>query len=189
MGFRFRKLINIISGVCFNLSNGVLSLSVGLRGVFVFFGSWGIYVNLGLFGIGLSYCIWFDWVVCFRGENWMVIDLGFRQVFEQKVVEFMLVVIVICNIYELMLDLKIGISWVELEVVYLYNRMLFFQVLVLVCLEKLDYFVLLEKFVESEGISFLGKWFELELVKVECYVENFCWWQQELIDVECENIF
>ncbi|EFD9822296.1 hypothetical protein CLH42_005476, partial [Escherichia coli] len=53
--------------------------------------------------------------------------------------------------------------------------------------EKPDYLALPEKPAESEGISFLGKWFESESAKAERHAENLRRWQQELIDVEREN--
>lgn len=91
------------------------------------------------------------------------------------------------NIHELTPDPKTGISWAELEAVYLHNRTSPFQVPAPVRPEKPDYLALPEKPAESEGISFLGKWFESESAKAERHAENLRRWQQELIDVEREN--
>ncbi|EFJ0252286.1 DUF4236 domain-containing protein, partial [Escherichia coli] len=187
MGFRFRKSINIIPGVRLNLSNGAPSLSVGPRGASVSFGSRGTYANLGLPGTGLSYRTRLDRAARSRGENRTATDPGLRQALEQKAAELMSAVTAIRNIHELTPDPKTGISWAELEAVYLHNRTSPFQVPAPVRPEKPDYLVLPEKPAEGEGISFLGKWFESESAKAERHAENLRRWQQELIDVEREN--
>ncbi|EED0311934.1 DUF4236 domain-containing protein, partial [Escherichia coli] len=187
MGFRFRKSINIIPGVRLNLSNGAPSLSVGPRGASVSFGSRGTYANLGLPGTGLSYRTRLDRAARSGGGNRTATDPGLRQALEEEAADLMSAVTAIRNIHELTPDPKTGISWAELEAVYLHNRTSPFQVPAPVRPEKPDYLALPEKPAESEGISFLGKWFESESAKAERHAENLRRWQQELIDVEREN--
>lgn len=187
MGFRFRKSINIIPGVRLNLSNGAPSLSVGPRGASVSFGSRGTYANLGLPGTGLSYRTRLDRAARSGGGNRTATDPGLRQALEQEAADLMSAVTAIRNIHELTPDPKTGISWAELEAVYLHNRTSPFKVPAPVRPEKPDYLALPEKPAESEGISFLGKWFESESAKAERHAENLRRWQQELIDVEREN--
>ncbi|MEB8182062.1 MULTISPECIES: DUF4236 domain-containing protein, partial [Enterobacter cloacae complex] len=180
MGFRFRKSINIIPGVRLNLSNGAPSLSVGPRGASVSFGSRGTYANLGLPGTGLSYRTRLDRAARSGGGNRTATDPGLRQALEQEAAELMSAVTAIRNIHELTPDPKTGISWAELEAVYLHNRTSPFQVPAPVRPEKPDDLALPEKPAESEGISFLGKWFESESAKAERHAENLRRWQQEL---------
>lgn len=56
MGFRFRRSIKIAPGLRVNVGkSGDVSLSAGVRGASVNFGSRGIYTNIGIPGSGLSY--------------------------------------------------------------------------------------------------------------------------------------
>ncbi|RRD67435.1 DUF4236 domain-containing protein, partial [Escherichia coli] len=120
MGFRFRKSINIIPGVRLNLSNGAPSLSVGPRGASVSFGSRGTYANLGLPGTGLSYRTRLDRAARSGGGNRTATDPGLRQALEDEAADLMSAVTAIRNSHELTPDPKTGISWADLQAVYLH---------------------------------------------------------------------
>ena len=55
MGFRFRRTIKILPGVCLNLSKSGVSVSAGVKGASVTAGKKGVYANVGVPGSGLSY--------------------------------------------------------------------------------------------------------------------------------------
>lgn len=154
MGFRFRKSINIIPGVRLNLSNGAPSLSVGPRGASVSFGSRGTYANLGLPGTGLSYRTRLDRAARSGGGNRTATDPGLRQALEQEAADLMSAVTAIRNIHELTPDPKTGISWAELEAVYLHNRTSPFQVPAPVRPEKPDYLALRKSLPRAKALVF-----------------------------------
>ncbi|WP_312409939.1 DUF4236 domain-containing protein [Pseudescherichia sp.] len=188
MGFRFRKSINIIPGVRLNLSNGSPSLNIGPRGASVSFGSRGTFANLGLPGTGLSYRTRLDHAARSRGGNRTASNPALRQSLEQQAAELMSAVTAIRNIHELTPDPRTGVSWSELEIAYLQSRMVPFNVPAPERPEKPEYLLLPEQPGDSDGVSFLGKWFESESAKSERHAENLQRWQQEVADIERENM-
>ena len=55
MGWRFSKRVTIFPGVTLNLSKGLPSLSIGLRGAKINLGKRGTRYTVGVPGTGLSY--------------------------------------------------------------------------------------------------------------------------------------
>lgn len=157
------------------------------RGTSVSFCSRGAYANLGLPGTELSYRTRFELAAPSGGGNRTATVPDLRQSLEQEAVELMSAVTAIRNIHELTLAPKTGISWAELEAVYLHSRTSLFQVPAPVRPEKPEYHALSENPAGNKGIVFLGKWFESESAKAERQAGNLRRWRQELIDVKREN--
>lgn len=187
MGFRFRQSLTILIGVRLNLSNGTPGLSMGLNRASISFGRRDTYASLRLRGTGLSCRTRLNRAARSAGQSRNINDSGLRQALELEADELMSIVAAIRNIHALTPNPKTGMSWSELESVYLQSRMAPFQVPEPVRPTKPEYMTLPEKPGDSEGVSFLSKWFESDSVKSERYAENNHRWQQELIDTEREN--